>query len=720
MRSVLLLSLCVGAFAAPTAKILQTAPIQFEQTPAPAGVHPSVQWTARGLGYAFRFEKTGTAMRLGDRTLRMTFDNSNPSAPFMGLEHSAHPANSFHGKTYQRIENFARLRRTGIYPGIDLLYYSRNGELEYDFEIAPGADPSPIALRFEGADSARLNDHGDLVLTLHGKELVERAPSVYQRRESGEMVTVNAAYRIGSDGVVRFTLEDYDRSQPLVIDPSIVYVAFIGGSGGDVGVAVGHDAQGNMYIGGYTFSIDFPIGGAAFSQTAFGEEDCFVIKLNPNATDPTQAILYSTYYGGTDNDILTAMKVSATGLVYFTGNTNSTNFPVSTGAFSGVLATGTHAFVVELDTNQDSSYSQIYSTYYGGTTTVAGIIGSVDSGQGIFVGPTGLIYVTGYTTSIDFPLTGAFQGALDGSYDAFVAEFDPNQIGGASALFSSYLGGGAEDWGQDIAVDQNGLLYVTGFTFSSDFPFTPATAYSNYAGEGDAFFCVINAATGTVTYSTFLGGGDGFDEGNRILVNSAGTSVAIAGYTLATTFPVTQNAYQPVMPSLTNVDPSGNQLGSNGFLAVFNMTAAIAPGQGLTYSTYFGGFGGEVIYGLRTDAQGFYYISGYTLSQNLPVTANAVNTASAGGGLDGFIAVLNPSATTQSSQLVYSSYVTSTGTQTVNDIDIDAQGVVWMTGVCTWDIFPPGYETFPLSPSTTPPLPQPGKQSSFLWGFTIN
>jgi hypothetical protein len=479
---------------------------------------------------------------------------------------------------------------------------------------------------------------------------------------------------------------------------------------------VGHDSQGNIYIGGYTFSLDFPIGGNAFSQVAFGEEDCFLIKINPAASDPTQVIVYSSYYGGTSNDILTGMQVTAAGLMYFTGNTDSTNFPVSTGAFSNVLAAGTHAFVAVLDSNQDSSYSQIYSTYYGGTTTVSGLVGSVDSGQGIFVGPTGLIYATGYTTSVDLPLSGALQASLDGSYDAFVAEFNPNLIGTASLIFSTYLGGAAQDWGQDIALDQNGLLYVTGFTFSADFPYTTATAYQDYAGEGDAFIAVINAGTGTIVYATSFGGGDGFDEGNRILVDPAGKTVAIAGFTLATALPTTQNAYQPVMPALSNVDGSGNQLGSNGFIAVFNMAAATGPGKGLTYATYFGGFGGEVIYGFKTDSQGRYYISGYTLSQNLPVTSTAFNTTSAGGGIDGFVAVLNPSAT---NQLVYSTYITSIGTQTVNDVDVDASGTVWFTGFCTWDIFPPGYEQFPVNQITIPPQSEAGKQSSFLWGFTI-
>jgi hypothetical protein len=501
-----------------------------------------------------------------------------------------------------------------------------------------------------------------------------------------------------------------------VIDPAISYVAFIGGSGGDVGLAVGHDAQGFEYIGGYTFSIDFPVGGGTFDGAPSGEEDCFLIKLDPNASDPTQVILYSTYYGGTSNDLMTAMKVSPTGLMYFTGNTDSTNFPVSTGAYSGVLSQGTHAFIVELDSNQSGSYSQIFSSYFGGTTIASGSTTSVDSGQGVYVDSKGLIYMTGYTTSIDLPLVGASQGANAGSYDAFITKFDPTQSGTASLLFATYLGGSAQDWGQDIGVDASGLIYVTGFTFSSNFPFTAATAYSNYAGEGDAFVSVVDPGQGVVVYSTFFGGGDGFDQANRILVDPAGKSVAIAGFTMATALPVTQNAYQPVMPSISNVDASGNQLGSNGFLAVIN-TKTTAPHQGLIYSTYFGGFGGEVVYGLKADAQGRYYICGYTLSQNLPVTNNALNTASAGGGLDGFVAVLNPSLA-PTSQLVYSSYITSSGTQTVNDVDVDQKGVVWMTGVATGNIFPAAYEQFPVNPTTG--LVESGKQSSFLWGFTIN
>lgn len=648
-------------------------------------------------------------MRLGDRTLRMTFENSNPSATFTGLHQSAHPTNSFHGKVYEKIENYARLRRSGIYPGIDLVYYSRNGELEYDFEIAAAADPSRIALRFEGADSARLNDRGDLILTLAGEELKQRAPSVYQRRSSGELVTVEGSYQIGKDGVVRFHLGDYDRSEALVIDPAIFYVAFLGGSYGDVGVSVGHDPQGFIYVGGYTYSSDFPLGGIGYSTAPYGELDCFLIKINPNATDATQVIVYSSYFGGSSNDILNSMKVDASGIMYFTGSTDSTDFPTSGGAYSGTLASLTHAFMVALDSNQDGIYSEIYSTYFGGTT-------GNESGEGIFQ-LNGFIYITGSTTSTDLPTVGAFQTALAGSADAYVAKFDPTQDGAASLVFASYVGGGAQDGGRDVAADNNGLIYMTGFTFSDDFQYTPSNAYSNYSGSGDVFLTVINPATPSLVYSTFFGGSTGYEEGKKILVDPNGARVTIAGYTLSTDFRVTQNAYQPVMPAGLNVDASGNPLGSNGFLAIFDMTKQGA-GQGLVYSTYLGGFGGEVIYDMKRDSLGRYYLCGYTLSHNFPVTGTALNTASAGGGLDGFVTVLDPAAVAPASQLVYSSYVTSPGTQTVYGVDVDTKGIVWITGMATAGIFPANLEQFPVSPTTG--QQQPGKQDSFIWGFTIN
>jgi hypothetical protein len=402
------------------------------------------------------------------------------------------------------------------------------------------------------------------------------------------------------------------------------------------------------------------------------------------------------------------MKVDAAGIIYCTGSTDSTDFPVSGGAYSTALPNLTHAFVAVLDSNQSDIYSEIYSTYFGGTT-------GIDSGEGIFQ-LNGFIYVTGSTRSTDLPTTGAFQGSPASGTDAFVAKFDPAQTGGASLIFSTYLGGGAQDVGRDIAADNNGLIYVTGYTFSSDFPFTASTAYQNYSGEGDAFLTVIDPASSTIVYSTFFGGSGGYDEAKKILVDPNGKRVAIAGMTMSGNLPITQNGYQTVMPAALNVDPSGNLLATNGFMAVFDMTVQ-TPGKALLYATYLGGFGGEVVYDLKRDAKDRYYLSGYTLSKNFPVTGNALNTFSANGGLDGFVTVLDP-ALPPMNQLVYSSYVTSNGTQAVFGVDVDPKGTVWITGVATGSIFPANYEPFPVSPSTG--LAQPGKQASFIWGFTIN
>ena len=424
-------------------------------------------------------------MRLGDRTLRTTFLNANSSAPFTGLQQSAHPSNQFRGKTYQRIENYSRLRRAGIYRGVDLIYYSRNGELEYDFEVAPGADPSRIAMSFDGADSLRLNEHGDLIVALSGEELTQRAPEVYQRTALGELIAIKGSYKLGQDHVVRFELGEYDRSNALVIDPAIAYVAFLSGSDSDQGISVGHDPQGFIYIAGNTFSGDFPSGGIGYNKAPTGgSADCFLLKINPYATDATQVIVYSTYFGGSGDDFLAAMKVDAAGIMYFTGNTQSLDFPTSGAAYSTTYANLTHSFMVALDSNQDSIQSEIYSTYFGGTT-------GNDIATGIFQ-LKGFIYITGYTNSTDLPLVGPSQGQLNGSDDAFIAKFDPTGQGSAGLVFSTYLGGGGQDHGLDIAADNNGLIYVTGYTFSTDIGYTAATAFSNYAGTGDAFLAVIN------------------------------------------------------------------------------------------------------------------------------------------------------------------------------------------------------------------------------------
>jgi hypothetical protein len=697
MRFGLLLFVCAGAFAAAPAKFIETAPIQFQKT----GEH---RWTARGLGYAFRFDADGTAMKLGDRTLRMMLDGSNISAPFEGLNRSAHPTNFFHAASYTKIDNFARLRRTGIYPGIDIVYYGRNGSLEYDFEVAAGADPSRIVLRFDTPDSESINDNGDLVLNIGGKELIERAPSVYQRRASGDLLLIEASYKIAQDGSVRFALGKYDRSLPLVIDPAINYSVYLTGSKGDFGIAINHDSQGYIYIGGYTYSTDFPLGGFSYSQTPFGGRDIFLMKLNPMATSGDQVIAYSAYFGGGSDDTLKSMTVDNAGLMYFTGSTQSAGFPISSSAYQSTIAGNTHAFISIVDSNQDSTDGLIYSTFLGGT------LGS-EEGDGIFQ-LNGKVYVTGWTTSTDYPTVGGYSGSLTAGYDAFVASFDPTQSGAASLLFSTYLGGSAQDVGRAVAADSSGKIYVTGYTFSVDFPET-SNAYENYSGGGDAFLSVLDPTSGSLVYSTFLGGATGLDEAKRIIVDAAGKRVAIAGYTLSTDFQVTQNGYQSVAPGASNPDGV-----SAGFFSLFDMTN-LGAGKGLLYSTYLGGKGGELIYDLKADSKNRYYVCGYTLSRNFPVTGNALNSVSSAGGVDGFVAVIDPSlAAVSAKALVYSSFITGPGSQIAYGIDVDQKNQVWVTGIATGNIFPAAFSQYT---TTTPSGTNAnGKQEVFVLALTIN
>jgi len=645
---------CLAASTPTAAKLLESTPIRFEPN---SGLQPgSIRWTARGRGYSFAFTDRATLLRVADRTVRLTFPGANHSTAnhrFQGEQPQRAPTNYFLGlKNNEQkrlsVPAFGRLRETGVYRGIDVVYYGNGGELEYDFEIAPGADPSRIRMRFDGADAVRLNDRGEIVLTLDSGEIVQHLPVVYQRRASGEIVNVEAAYRIARDGTVRLAIAAYNPAEPLIVDPGITYAGYLSGSIADFGVAIAHDSQGILYLAGNTYSTDFPNTSNAYLTANAGNLDIWLMQLDP----VSNTVLYSSYLGGPANDMMQAMTIDQNGVFYITGSSVSGDFPVSAGAListnSALIVTG---FVSMIDPTQGTN-GLIYSSYIGGSTT-----GDADEGDGIAVA-NGKIYVTGVTTSADFPIAGApYQPTIGGSSDAFVVEFDPTQSGNASEVAATYLGGVADDRGRTIAVDAAGLVYVAGTTFSFGFPVVINAYQQAYAGGGDGFLSVLNLNTGGLVYSTFLGGSSQ-DEVKKMVIDPAG-NVAMTGYTLSGDFPVTLNAYQ-------------NDFGgtSNAFLAILNIQASQL-GVGLTYSTYYGGTGGEVAYDLKLDAYGRYYLCGYTLSQDLPVTQDALYPHSFGASNDGFIAVIDPSASRASGNgLVYATYITGPGAQAAYGVDV--------------------------------------------------
>jgi hypothetical protein len=720
---------CLAASAPAPAKLLERAPIRFEPN---SGLRPGpIRWTARGRGYSFAFSDSATLLRVADRTVRLTFPGSNlaPSKRssanhrFQGEQQQRAPTNYFLGlKNNEQkrlsVPAFARLRESGVYRGIDVVYYGNGGELEYDFEIAPGADPSRIRMRFEGADAVRLNDRGEIVLMLDSGEIVQHPPVVYQRRASGEIVNVAAAYRIARDGTVRLALAGYNPDEPLIVDPSISYAAYLSGAIADFGLAIAHDSQGILYLAGNTYSVDFPNTSNAYQAANAGNLDIWLMKLDPNGG--SNAIVYSSYLGGPANDMMEAMTIDQNGVFYITGSSTSGDFPVSTGAListnSALIVTG---FVSMIDPTQGTS-GLIYSSYIGGSTT-----GDTDEGDGIAVA-NGKIYVTGITTSADFPIVGTpYQPTIAGSADAFVVEIDPTQSGNASEVQATYLGGVADDRGRTIAVDAAGLVYVAGTTSSFGFPVVINAYQQAYAGGGDGFLSVLNLNTGGLVYSTFLGGSSE-DEVKKMVIDPAG-NVAMTGYTLSGDFPVTQNAYQTAFGGV-----------SNAFLAILNIQASQL-GVGLTYSTYYGGSGGEVAYDLKLDAYGRYYLCGYTVSQNLPVTPDALYTSSFGAGNDGFIAVIDPSASRASGNgLVYATYITSLGSAAVYGVDVlnapagsasaratagrslDGPSIEHHAGTNPIvQIYSTGSATSNIFPGDSPPNNSTGKSSAFVMGIEL-
>src|SRR5947208_3470273 len=498
-------------------------------------------------------ERTKRTQPTKQAVLRMKLQGTNPAPLAQGLEKLPGVVNYFIGndpkKWRTHIPTYEKVEYKNIYPGIDVVYYGNQGKLEYDFVVSPGADPNQIKLAFEGAENPRLADNGDVTLTVSGADLYLKKPLVYQQDEKGRKQLVAGNYillatdspragdplhspeqRVPFTPHVAIQVASYDRSRPLVIDPVLAYSTHLGGSGGDQGFGVAVDAVGNAYVTGFAGSSDFPTTAGAF-QTAFGggEADAFVTKLKPTGS----ALVYTTYLGGDGFDQGHGIAVDATGNAYVTGHTFSTNFPTTTGTvqpgFSGVSSIIGDAFVTKLNA---TGSALVYSTYLGG--------GDDDEGFGMAVDATGNAYVTGQTLSTNFPTTAdTVQPGFAGTIDAFMTKLNPT---GSGLVYSTYLGGDSDDLGNGIAVDATGNAYVTGLTFSTNFPTTPGAVRETFGGILDAFMVKLNPAGTALVYSTFLGGSS-LDEGFGIAVDTAG-SAYVTGGTESPDFPTTPGAVQ--------------------------------------------------------------------------------------------------------------------------------------------------------------------------------
>jgi hypothetical protein len=632
--------------------------------------------------------------------LRMRLEGAKPRAVVTGQEELPGKANYFIGndpkKWRTNVPTYAQVKYRDVYPGIDLVYYgNQGGQLEYDFVVAPGADPGSILLAVDaegqvgskqkavGRDQSQIESNGDLVVYKEANDEVRfHKPVAYQEQESEarsqesggkdpqtdpqqdvannrkspitNRKSVEARFVLMASNQVRFAVGPYDHTRPLVIDPVLVYSTYLGGSDGDEGSAIAVDSSGNAYVTGETSSTDFPtvnpIQASNKATPASGNPTVFVTKFNSTGW----ALVYSTYLGGSSTDEGRGVAVDSSGNAYVTGTADSTDFP-TVNALQATNHGGGDAFVAKLNA---TGSALVYSTYLGGT--------GEDSGLGIAVDSSGNAYVTGATGSTDFPTANPLQATFRGAIDAFVAKLN---VAGSALVYSTFLGGTESDNAWGIAVDSSGNAYVTGFTDSEDFPTAnPLQATCDACNSaltiGDAFVAKLNAAGSALVYSTYLGG-QGYDSGNGIAVDSSGNA-----YVTGTTFSIDFPTASPLQA--TKLGPG------DAFVAKLN-----AAGSALVYSTYLGGSGNDYGYGIAVDSSGNAYVTGSTSSTNFP-TAYPVQSEYGGDPADAFVAQLNAAG----SALVYSTYLGGQGDDSGNGIAVDSSGNAYVAGMTSSTDFP--------------------------------
>ncbi|MDT7807412.1 MAG: hypothetical protein QOJ70_1225 [Acidobacteriota bacterium] len=582
--------------------------------------------------------------------LRMSFAGANPRAAVAGLEEQSSKTNYFVGRDPSKwrtnVFNFSRVRYTQIYPGVDLEYYGNQRQLEYDFRIAAGASVDTIRLAYRGTKGVRVEEaSGDLVLETAGGELRQPKPFVYQEMD-GRRKELDGRYVLQGRGVIGFEVAGYDHTQALIIDPVLSYSTFLGGTNAETGRSIALDSFGNAYVTGFTNSTTFPTQNP-LQPTNGGQSDAFVTKLNATGT----ALIYSTYLGGSGIDEGSGIAVDATGNAYITGDTSSSNFPVQ-GAFQAALGGTQDAFALKLN---PTGSALVYSTYLGGS--------GADSGSAVALDAASNAYITGDTSSTNFPLQTPLQPASGGSSDAFVTKLNAT---GSALTYSTYLGGAGSDAGNDIVLDALGNAYVTGTTSSNNFPVQGAFQPATGGGSSDAFVTKLNAAGSAFVYSTYLGG-SGSEFGEGIALDASGNAY-VAGSTGSTNFPV-QNPFQATNASGVGV--------SDAFVTKFNAT-----GTALVYSTYLGGSAQEDGTDIAVDSHGNAYIVGETLSPNFPV--QDAFQATPPGGDNAFVSKLN----TTGSGLVYSTYLDGNTSSQATGIALDTLGNAYVTGQTTSNNFP--------------------------------
>ncbi len=569
--------------------------------------------------------------------IKASFVGANPNPVISGKELIDYKCNYFIGnypnEWHTDVPNYQAVQFEEIYPGIDLKYYGNGIQMEYDFIISPGTDYTQIQIKYDGARSLSVNSSGELVVQTDWGDVIEQRPIIYQM-DSGMRQKIEGKYKITGDNIFSFNLDDnYNPNLPLIIDPVLVYSTYLGGSGTDIVSDLAVDNSGCAYVVGATFGYDFPTLNPY--QTDQGDVDIIVTKLS----DMGNSLIYSTYLGGGDWDQGLAIDVDNQGCAYITGATCSYSFPTVNpyqtkpgpiGDFDGFVAKFSSA-----------GNDLLYSTYLGGNDH--------ESISAIVVDASGCAYVTGGTSSTDFPTLNHIQTDQP-EKDAFVTKISSS---GSSLIYSTYLGGNQSDGATDLAVDEFGCSYITGGTRSTDFPIN--NPFQDHGGNNDVFVTKLSGSGNSMAFSTFLGG-DSNEAGLSIVVNDIGESY-ITGVTLSSDFPT----LNPMQEYMGNDDVFVTKLSNTG--------------NSLIYSTFLGGNGKDNGLDLLIDELGCVYVTGFSGSIDFPVL-NPFQTFQ--GQLDVFITKISSTG----KSLIYSTYLGGSQFDEGRGIAIDDSGFIYVAG-CT-------------------------------------
>jgi beta-propeller repeat-containing protein/centrosomal CEP192-like protein/HYDIN/CFA65/VesB family protein len=557
------------------------------------------------------------------------------------------------------IPNYRKVVYRNVYPGVDAAYYGNPGMLETDFIVAPGANPGAIEMRVSGAQKIRVDESGDLILETEAGEVRLHKPVAYQEA-GGARHEVAGGYRLRGEDRIAFSVGAYDRKQPLIIDPTLTYSTYLGGSGGDQATSVAVNGAGEAFVTGFTSSPNFPTktpiqsglgGGGAATENAFVSE--FLADGS--------ALVFSTYLGGGASDQGFSIALDSTGDPYIVGAAQSSDFPLQNPLANQNAMTGSQCgFVTNLTNNGTTLF---FSTYLCGGTDDAATAVALDVNKDI--------YVTGFTESANFPTVNPVQASLAGGQNAFVMELAPaanTPPNGSSIFFSTFFGGGG-DFANGIALDANANIYIAGFTPSSVFP-TKNPVQANLNGSTNAFIAEIKlspAAGNSTVYSTYLGGSTN-DSANGIAVDAAGNAY-VTGTAGSPDFPLVNSLQAP--------DAGGDPF----------VTKIAAGGGTLDFSTLFGG-GGDSARAIALDSSNNIYIAGSTPAADFP-TRLPLQADLPGFSSVGFVAELK----TDGSDFIFSSYfggsfTLSGGADTANGIAVDSNGNIYLAGAAGTVDFP--------------------------------